>query len=80
MLAAIPPGVPVVRCAYANPRARGEAQWPESARRLPWYDDVRGAMTAINGPALVAGSLYLAGEALSVLGEQTEQRDLTAQR
>jgi folylpolyglutamate synthase/dihydropteroate synthase len=67
MMAAIPAGVPVIRCGFASPRARGEADWPDAARRWPWHADVAAALAAAPGQVLVAGSLYLAGEALQVL-------------
>ena len=79
MMAAIPAGVPVVRCGFASPRARGEADWPEEARRWPWFIDVRAALAATSGKICVVGSLYLAGEALA-LAEQPEQGDLALQR
>jgi folylpolyglutamate synthase/dihydropteroate synthase len=67
MMAAIPAGVPVIRCGFASPRARGEADWPDAARSWPWHADVAAALAAAPGQVLVAGSLYLAGEALQVL-------------
>ena len=67
MLATIPAGMPVVRCSFASPRARGETDWPEAARRWPWHADVAAAIAATPGKLLVAGSLYLAGEALLAL-------------
>ncbi len=67
MLAVIPSGTPVVRCGFASLRARGEADWPDAARRWPWHADVTAALAAVPGQVLVAGSLYLAGEALQAL-------------
>lgn len=67
MLAEVPAEVAVVRCGYANARARGEQQWPAAARRLPWFAEVQHALAAIPGNAVVSGSLYLAGEALAAL-------------
>ncbi len=80
MLAVVPAGIRIVRCGYASPRTRSEAMWPAEARRLPWFDNVRSALQAVVGNVCVSGSLYLAGEALSALGEQPEQRDLALQR
>lgn len=80
MLAALPEGLPVVRCGYDSPRARGPGDWPPSARRWPWFPTVRAALAALRGPLLVAGSFYLAGEALAALGQQPEEGDLARQR
>ncbi|MCS6970160.1 MAG: hypothetical protein RMM29_02420 [Planctomycetota bacterium] len=80
MLAVIPGQLRVVRCGYSSPRARGPGDWPEAARRWPWYQTVRAALAALPGPLLIAGSFYLAGEALAALGEQAEEDDLAAQR
>jgi dihydrofolate synthase/folylpolyglutamate synthase len=79
MLAAVPAGVAVLRCGYAHARSRGEQLWPEAARRLPWFADVDQALAATAGNVCVSGSLYLAGEALSALGQQGEERNLALQ-
>lgn len=69
VLAAIPAGVRIERCAYAHQRARNEADWPPAARGLPWHASVRDALAAApDGDLCITGSLYLAGEALSALG------------
>ena len=80
MLAVIPTGLRVLRCGFASPRARGEGDWPPTARRWPWYPNASAALAATSGQVLVAGSLYLAGEALSALGQQAEECNLAAQR
>jgi dihydrofolate synthase/folylpolyglutamate synthase len=80
MLAVIPAGLRVLRCGFASPRARGEGDWPAAARRWTWHADIGTALAATPGEVLVAGSLYLAGEALSALSQQAKQRDLAAQR
>lgn len=68
MLAVIPPGTPVVRCGYTSLRARGPGDWPAAALLWPWHQDVRPALAATTGDVCISGSLYLAGEALAVLG------------
>jgi dihydrofolate synthase/folylpolyglutamate synthase len=68
ILAAIPAGTPVLRCGYASPRARGEADWPPAARTWPWLPDAATACAVEPGDLCVTGSLYLAGEALAALG------------
>lgn len=68
ILAAIPAGTPVVRCAYASARARGAPDWPAAALAWPWRDDAATALAVLPGDACVTGSLYLAGEALGALG------------
>ncbi len=64
MLAAIPGRVPVVRCGYDSPRARGLQAWPKSLLQTPWFSDVSAAIAATTGDLCISGSLYLAGEAL----------------
>lgn len=69
VLAAIPEGVTAVRCGFASPRARGEADWPESVRSWPWHDEVAQSLAALppDCDCCLTGSFYLAGEALRVL-------------
>jgi dihydrofolate synthase / folylpolyglutamate synthase len=67
MLAVLPPGLHVVRCGFDSPRARDRDAWPAAARAWPWFDRIAPAMAAIEGDVCVAGSLYLAGEALRIL-------------
>lgn len=67
MLAVLPPGLRVLRCGFDSPRARGVADWPPAARAWPWFDAVGAALAAAEGDVCVAGSFYLAGEALRAL-------------
>lgn len=67
MLAVLPPGQRVARCGFASPRARGPGDWPAAALGLPWHADVHAALAATAGDVCIAGSLYLAGEALRAL-------------
>jgi folylpolyglutamate synthase/dihydropteroate synthase len=68
VLAAIPPGLPVLRCGYASPRARGRDDWPGAAQAWPWHADVAAALAALppGCDACITGSFYLAGEALAL--------------
>lgn len=77
MLAVIPPGTRVLRCGFTSPRARGEAEWPDTARHWPWHADVAVALASTPGEVLIAGSLYLAGEALRLMpsGPRASARD-----
>ena len=69
--AVLPAGVELVRCGYASPRARAEADWPPDMRGSPWHDDVRSALAALpDGDLCITGSFYLAGEALAALGAE----------
>lgn len=67
ILATLPAGLAVVRCGYASPRARQEADWPPEARGWPWYETVAEALAAVPGPLCITGSFYLAAEALATL-------------
>ena len=67
IIAAIPAGITVQRCAYASPRARQEQDWPGVLANTPWYPDIRQALSAIPGDLCITGSFYLAGEALGAL-------------
>ena len=70
--AVLPTGAELVRCGYASPRARGEADWPEDLRAAPWHGDVRAVLAAIPQADLcITGSFYLAGEALTALGAES---------
>ena len=67
MLAALRAGAApaaVVRCGFASPRARGEADWPAEARSWPWHAQVAAALAG-DDDVCVTGSLYLAGETLA---------------
>lgn len=77
MLAVIPAGTRVLRCGFTSPRARGENDWPAAARMWPWHADIATALAAAPGEVLVAGSLYLAGEALHRMlpGPRASARD-----
>jgi folylpolyglutamate synthase/dihydropteroate synthase len=68
MLAVLPPDLRVVRCGFTSPRARSRDDWPSAALAWPWYDDIGAALADASGDVCVAGSLYLAGEALQRLG------------
>lgn len=67
MIAVLPPGLRVVRCGFDSPRARDRDTWPAAARAWPWFDRISPALAAVEGDACIAGSLYLAGEALHAL-------------
>lgn len=70
ILPLIPPTLPVTRCAYRSPRARGRDAWPTAAQPWRWCDGIAGAL-AVQPPGVdvcITGSLYLAGEALEHLG------------
>jgi len=70
VLAALPPGLAVRRCGYRSPRARTESQWPARARAWPWYEAIGQALASLpERDCCVTGSFYLAGEALSALGQ-----------
>ena len=68
---AIPAGLAVTRCGYASPRARRAADWLPAQRAWPWHDGIAAALAAQPAEAdvCITGSLYLAGEALALLGE-----------
>lgn len=69
--AVLPAGVELVRCGYASPRARGEADWPSELCGTPWHGDVRSALSVLPvGDLCITGSFYLAGEALTALGAE----------
>jgi len=68
MLAVLPAGLRVLRCAYDSPRARRKADWPATAHAWEWCDRVGEAIAACSGDLCISGSLYLAGEALHDLG------------
>lgn len=70
ILPLIPAHLPVTRCAYRSPRARGRDDWPAAARPWRWCENVAEAL-AVQPPhadVCITGSLYLAGEALEHLG------------
>lgn len=70
IMTVIPPGLPVTRCGYDSPRARGADQWPRAAQDWRWCDHIAEALT-IQPPHVdvcVTGSFYLAGETLTHLG------------
>ncbi len=68
MLAVLPPGLRVLRCAYDSPRARQSTDWPPAARGWEWCAHIGEAIAACSGDLCISGSLYLAGEALRELG------------
>lgn len=69
ILAAVPPAARPLRCGYASPRARLQADWPPAAQAWPWHADVAAALRALpDGDLCITGSLYVAGEALCALG------------
>ncbi len=61
----------MTRCGYASPRARREPDWLPAQRAWPWHDGIAAALAAqpADADVCVTGSLYLAGEALALLGE-----------
>jgi len=72
ILAVIPADQLVLRCGYDSLRARGPEAWPERARAWPWHERITSALAAAPAADVcVTGSLYLAGEALTVFGEST---------
>jgi dihydrofolate synthase/folylpolyglutamate synthase len=69
ILAAIPPGLAVTRCAYGSARARGRGDWDGRAQDWPWRESIAAVLAEADERDLcVTGSLYLAGEALAALG------------
>ena len=70
ILSVIPPGLPVTRCAYHSPRARGRDGWPAAAQPWRWCDHIADALAVqpAGVDVCITGSLYLAGEALDHLG------------
>lgn len=68
ILAALPSDLRVERCGYASARARGEGDWPDTARAWRWWPSVAAALDGVPGDCCVTGSFYLAGEALVALG------------
>ncbi len=70
ILQVIPPGLPVTRCAYRSPRARGRDAWPAAAQPWRWCDGITEALAVqpAGVDVCITGSLYLAGEALEHLG------------
>lgn len=71
ILAVIPAAQRVLRCGYDSLRARGPEAWPARAREWDWHERIGSALAAVTPEAdvCVTGSLYLAGEALNLVGE-----------
>lgn len=67
ILAAIPADLPVTRCGYASPRARGVGDWSGRAVDWPWRDHIADLLAAAGTDLCITGSFYLAGEALAVV-------------
>ncbi len=70
--AVLPAGVPVVRCGYAGLRARGRDDWPPVFAAVPWFPCIGEALARVPaGDLCITGSFYLAGEALTHVGERS---------
>lgn len=65
----LPRGLIAHRCGYQSERSRGREDWPAPADAWPWHDGIAAALAAqpAGSDLCIAGSFYLAGEALRLL-------------